>query len=180
MNDTLFRDLVRLLIGFAGRRAPGNLRNDPNRSCLFSPGGWLGSRDADLPQAGVVLAITGAKAQFPFFGSCGTAKQVAEKGLVSGETPEKHPSGPKGLIDLVPLTARLKSCPDTRHHGEGVFPQAVKPCPDTERLFVGAARFARGIPLLPQTSNRRFVGSARRAIVADCATNLVHDDGGKK
>jgi hypothetical protein len=39
------------------------------------------------------------------------AKEAAEKGLVSGERPEEHPSGAKALVDLIAFTARLKSCP---------------------------------------------------------------------
>ncbi len=42
------------------------------------------------------------------------AKQAAEKGLGLVRTPEKHPSGPKGQVDFAALTARLKSCPDTK------------------------------------------------------------------
>jgi predicted amidohydrolase len=42
------------------------------------------------------------------------AKQAAGKGLDLIRTPEKHPSGPKGRIDFAALTARLKSCPDTK------------------------------------------------------------------
>jgi hypothetical protein len=37
--------------------------------------------------------------------------QTAEKGIVSGERPEEHPSGAKALIDLIAFTARLKPCP---------------------------------------------------------------------
>jgi hypothetical protein len=39
------------------------------------------------------------------------ALEAAEKGLVSGERPEEHPSGAKALVDLIAFTARLKSCP---------------------------------------------------------------------
>jgi len=41
----------------------------------------------------------------------GATEQAAEIVLVSEEISEKHPSGPKGRIDLIPLMARLKSCP---------------------------------------------------------------------
>jgi hypothetical protein len=37
--------------------------------------------------------------------------QAAGKGLIPGETAEKHPSGAKACIDSRQLTARLKSCP---------------------------------------------------------------------
>src|SRR5271157_3791505 len=39
------------------------------------------------------------------------AKEVAEKGRMAGEFPEKLPSGAKALVDSAALTARLKSCP---------------------------------------------------------------------
>jgi hypothetical protein len=41
----------------------------------------------------------------------GRAKQAAEKRLHLDRRTEKHPSGPKGRVDIVRLTARLKSCP---------------------------------------------------------------------
>jgi hypothetical protein len=43
------------------------------------------------------------------------AEQAAEKGLNFVRTPEKHSSGPKGPVAFAALTARLKSCPDTKH-----------------------------------------------------------------
>jgi hypothetical protein len=39
------------------------------------------------------------------------ALQATEKGLFSSYASEKHPSGPKGLVDFKQLAARLKSCP---------------------------------------------------------------------
>jgi hypothetical protein len=44
-------------------------------------------------------------------GNVAEAKEAAEKGLVSGERPEEHPSGAKALVDLIAFTARLKPCP---------------------------------------------------------------------
>jgi predicted flavoprotein YhiN len=38
-------------------------------------------------------------------------KLAAVKGLFLSETPEKHPSGPKGHVDATALAARLKPCP---------------------------------------------------------------------
>ena len=75
------------------------------------------------------------------------ALQVAEKGLDLIRTPEKHPPGAKARIDFRRLTARLKSCPDTkqlfetsftgfsaaslaaegRTATENIFPQRLKP-----------------------------------------------------
>jgi len=60
----------------------------------------------------------------------GTAKEVAEKGIVRGEM---DPAGAKAHLYYQPFAARLKSCPDTKPSQiarEGVFPQAVKSCPD--------------------------------------------------
>jgi tRNA(Ile)-lysidine synthase len=42
------------------------------------------------------------------------ALQAAGESLDSTETPEKHPSGPKGPLDSEALAARLKPCPDTK------------------------------------------------------------------
>jgi hypothetical protein len=42
------------------------------------------------------------------------AEQAAEKGLDLIRIPEKHPSGAKARFDFRLLTARLKSCPDTK------------------------------------------------------------------
>jgi hypothetical protein len=41
-------------------------------------------------------------------------KQTVEKPGISGEIGGEHPSGPKGHADFAALTARLKSCPDTK------------------------------------------------------------------
>jgi hypothetical protein len=41
-------------------------------------------------------------------------KQAVEKPGISGEIGGEHPSGPKGHADFAALTARLKSCPDTK------------------------------------------------------------------
>jgi hypothetical protein len=38
-----------------------------------------------------------------------------EKGLDLSRASEKHLSGPKGPVDYSALSARLKSCPDTKH-----------------------------------------------------------------
>jgi len=40
--------------------------------------------------------------------------QAAEKGLISGEKPEKRPSGAKAHVDFQAFAARLKSCPVTK------------------------------------------------------------------
>jgi hypothetical protein len=40
--------------------------------------------------------------------------QAAEKGLISNEKAEKHPSGAKARVDLIALASRLKSCPVTK------------------------------------------------------------------
>jgi hypothetical protein len=41
-------------------------------------------------------------------------KQAAEKGMDLIRTPEKHPSRTEARVDYSALTARLKSCPDTK------------------------------------------------------------------
>ena len=41
-------------------------------------------------------------------------RQAAEKGEMTSEAPEKHPSGAKAHVDLIALAARLKSCPVTK------------------------------------------------------------------
>jgi segregation and condensation protein A len=82
------------------------------------------------------------------------AKQAAEKGLDLIRTPEKHPSGPKGPVDFAALTARLKSCPDTKRLFEthstsfsaackarvdrAVLTARLKSCPDTSQGFSAA------------------------------------------
>jgi hypothetical protein len=74
------------------------------------------------------------------------AKQAAEKGLDLIRTPEKHPSGPKGPADFAALTARLKSCPDTKRlfetHSTSFFAACkaltYQSCPDTKHRFSGA------------------------------------------
>ena len=53
--------------------------------------------------------------------------QPEEKGLISVQAPEERSPGPKGRMIFSALTARLKSCPDTRPSSIGVFPQHVKP-----------------------------------------------------
>jgi len=52
--------------------------------------------------------------------SSGT-EQTAERGLDFIRTPEKHPSGPKGLVVFAAFMARLKSCPDTKRLFETHF-----------------------------------------------------------
>jgi hypothetical protein len=42
------------------------------------------------------------------------AKEVAEKVRTKGELGKKHPSGAKARHILLALSARLKSCPDTK------------------------------------------------------------------
>jgi hypothetical protein len=42
------------------------------------------------------------------------AKQAAEKGLIADERPEEHTAGAEANVDSMTVTARLKSCPDTR------------------------------------------------------------------
>jgi hypothetical protein len=42
-------------------------------------------------------------------------EQVAEKGRISREVSEKHPAGAEARVDFAALTARLKSCPVTKH-----------------------------------------------------------------
>jgi hypothetical protein len=49
------------------------------------------------------------------------AQQAAEKGLISGEFDEKHPSWAKARVDLIAFAARLKSCPDTKQPLETPF-----------------------------------------------------------
>jgi hypothetical protein len=39
------------------------------------------------------------------------AKEAAEKGLYFNDGHGKHPSGAEALVDLIAVTARLKSCP---------------------------------------------------------------------
>jgi hypothetical protein len=56
----------------------------------------------------------GLKPGIFFFSSGGTAKRAAEKGLIPGEKGKKHPAGAKARVDLIVLTARLKSCPVTK------------------------------------------------------------------
>jgi ribosomal protein S12 methylthiotransferase len=44
----------------------------------------------------------------------GTHKTVAKSGMQADEEPQKHPSGAKAHDDFAAITARLKSCPDTK------------------------------------------------------------------
>jgi hypothetical protein len=65
------------------------------------------------------------------------AKQAAEKRRSTGEIAQEHAAGAEAHVDLIAVTARLKSCPVTEHEffgskqslsvAYGVFPQPVKP-----------------------------------------------------
>ncbi len=46
-----------------------------------------------------------------FCGVRGTTKQAAEKGMVSDDVSQEHPSAAKAGVDFMPFSARLKSCP---------------------------------------------------------------------
>jgi hypothetical protein len=59
----------------------------------------------------------------------GTAKEVAEKGIVGGEM---DPAGAKAHLYYQPFAARLKSCPDTKPSQiarEGSFSAGCKVVP---------------------------------------------------
>jgi len=51
-------------------------------------------------------------------------ESAAEKGGISEQVPEQHVAGAKARPDFAALTARLKSCPDTKQR----FSAACKVC----------------------------------------------------
>ena len=51
----------------------------------------------------------------------GSALQTMGKRLISIKTHKDHPSGPRGLVDFAALTARLKSCPDTKRRFSAAY-----------------------------------------------------------
>lgn len=52
------------------------------------------------------------------------SRSLAETGAIRSEGRAKHASGPKGLVDCGPITARLKSCPDTNAHSRRTVVEA--------------------------------------------------------
>jgi hypothetical protein len=81
------------------RRRP--VAGDPGKSCPFAH---------LLPSWSFSAAC---EAQF-FLASCGPAEQAAEKGLVLGETRQKHTSGAEALVDLIGFMPGINPRPTAR------------------------------------------------------------------
>jgi segregation and condensation protein A len=94
-------------------------------------------------------------------------KQAVEKPGIGGE----HPSGPKGHADFAALTARLKSCPDTKRPFESAstsFSAASKALtyqsrPDTPLMIpaVGEAALADMVPAEAEPESEPEVGAEK-------------------
>ena len=70
------------------------------------------------------------------------ANEVEEAQKTAGETPERLPQGLKPGIDLMPVSARLKSCPVTESLAHPVFPQPAKREPAARIANAKLARMA--------------------------------------
>jgi hypothetical protein len=84
----------------------------------------------------------------------GTALQAAEKGLLASKLPEEQTAGAEAQIDFAAVTARLKSCPDTKpaeilagtsfsaaciaHANFAALAARLKSCPVTKPLLFRA------------------------------------------
>ena len=98
-------------------------------------------------------------------------KQAVEKPGISGEIGGEHPSGPKGHADFAALTARLKSCPDTKRPFESAstsFSAASKALtyqsrPDTPLMIpaVGEAALADMVPAEAKPESAPEVGAEK-------------------
>jgi segregation and condensation protein A len=98
-------------------------------------------------------------------------KQAVEKPGISGEIGGEHPSGPKGHADFAALTARLKSCPDTKRPFESAstsFSAASKALtyqsrPDTPLMIpaVGEAALADMVPAEAEPESEPEVGAEK-------------------
>jgi hypothetical protein len=87
-------------------------------------------------------------------------EQAAGKGEVRGEIDEEHAAGAEARVDLIAVTARLKSCPVTRKcpAGQqdislsvesGVFPQPVKAALSMRILAAPFDRLRAGFEAVP-------------------------------
>ncbi|HEY1803038.1 MAG TPA: hypothetical protein VGG45_01030 [Terracidiphilus sp.] len=99
----------------------------------------------DIPQ--------GAKSPTNLIGFIGTDEQLAEKVCVRGEKPQKHPSGPKGHVDIAAFEPGINPRPTARlsfsaackgHIHSGAFAARDPPtgkvprsCPDTKPEEIG-------------------------------------------
>jgi hypothetical protein len=79
-------------------------------------------------------------------------EQAAGKGEVRGEIDEEHAAGAEARVDLIAVTARLKSCPVPKHEfsgRNGVFPQPVKAALSMRILAAPFDRLRAGFEAVP-------------------------------
>jgi DNA polymerase-1 len=98
--------------------------------------------EEEAPQSMSLLDVAEAAEKQENFavGVCAeTVSQAAEKSLDSIQTPEEHPSGAKAPSDYATVTARLKSCPDTKQQLRNETEQMpgsdtkLQSCPDANQ-----------------------------------------------